>query len=217
MIETDGIFTEFHNYSLGEPLRIELIASESSATKARALSALRQKVLCVTIYSGADTKEFCRLTATLPHKDNGELLQRCIAPYAGKAVKVMLEVAPQDHKTLLYLIEEFYDQPRKMRLEISPESDLPTKQKAAPKAKGEFGHYWKRMYESTMLDALDLRLWLDCDMDSRVPEVWEKLHGAFGVKSLSFVSPEEAARKFTEANLPGIAAIARRLGESEET
>lgn len=218
MIENDGIFAEFHNYSLGQPLRIEVIASESSATKARALSVLRQKVLGVVVFSGASEKEFCRLTATLPHRADGELIQRCIVPYGDKQVKVMLDIAPESHKTLLLLIEEFYGQPQKMRLEFAPESDLPAKARpeSKAKAKGNFGTFWQAMHNSTMLNALDLRLAVGCNMESAQSTVWEALHTLFQVKSLSFVSPAEAVTKFNAINLPGIAAIARRLGESEE-
>jgi len=96
---------------------------------------------------------------------------------------------------------------RVYRLEIGETGNLP----ATGKAKGEFGAFWKRMHESTMLDALDLRLALGCDMQSSEATVWEALHGFFAVSSLSFVCPDAAEVKFKEENLPGVAAIARRL------
>lgn len=100
---------------------------------------------------------------------------------------------------------------RVYRLEINETGNLP----ANGKAKGEYGQFWQAMHNSTMLDALDLRLAVNCDMDTAQATVWESLHTLFQVKSLSFVSPAEAVAKFEAINLPGIAAIARRLGESE--
>ncbi len=210
-----AIFAEFLNYSLGQPLRMEFAASEATATRARALSAFRQKVFLVDVFEGASEKAFCTLTATLPHKADGELIQRCIVPYSGKQVKVTFDVMPESHATFLLLIEAFYGQPQKMRLEFRGERDLPTRQKREVKAKGEFGQYWRAMHDSSMLNSQELREVLGCNTETSEATVWEALHNFFNVKSLSFVSPSDAAAKFEQANLPGVAAIARRLGESE--
>ena len=100
---------------------------------------------------------------------------------------------------------------RVYRLEISETGNLPVN----GKAKGEFGQFWKRMHDSTMLDCPDLRAVLGCDFESGSATVWEALHSFFGVKSLSFVPPEDASRRFESNNRPGVAAIARRLADNE--
>lgn len=190
MIETDGIFAEFHNYSLGQPLRIEVVASESSATKARALSVLRQKVLNVVVFSGANEKEFCRFTATLPHKADGELIQRCIVPYGNKQVKLMLDIAPASHKTLLLMIEEFYGQPQKMRLEFYAESDLAVKAKREPKPpKGDHGKFWQEL--RAFHNRPDVRHWLAVEVGyAEEQTAIQRLYELFNVSSRTFISPD---------------------------
>jgi hypothetical protein len=80
------------------------------------------------------------------------------------------------------------------------------------KAKGEHGAFWAKMVKSSAYDCRDLQQWLS--VESR-EAVHDALRVAFGVESLTFVPPAEAVAKFEQSNLPGVAAIARRLGESE--
>lgn len=80
------------------------------------------------------------------------------------------------------------------------------------KPKGEHGAFWAKMVRSSAYDCRDLQAWLKVENRE---EVHEALRAAFGVESLTFVSPREAVAKFEMALLSGVAAIARRLGESE--
>jgi len=93
--------------------------------------------------------------------------------------------------------------------------EAPAKAPKKTTPKGEHGDYWRRMRLSSMLDSPELRAVVGCDDESPEATVWEALHALFNVKSLSFVSPSDAAAKFNEYNLPGVASIARRLAESE--
>lgn len=92
--------------------------------------------------------------------------------------------------------------------------EAPAKESKKATPKGEHGEYWRRMRTSSMLASPELRAVVGCDDESPEATVWEALHALFNVKSLSFVSPSDAAAKFEEYNLPGVASIARRLAES---
>lgn len=80
------------------------------------------------------------------------------------------------------------------------------------KPKGEHGAFWAKMVRSSAYDSTLLQEWLGV---SSKEAVHDALRVAFGVESLTFVSPSDAVAKFEQADLPGVAAIARRLGESE--
>lgn len=94
------------------------------------------------------------------------------------------------------------------RLEVAMQGD-----KQASKAKGEHGAFWAKMVKSTAYDCRDLQAWLEVESSE---EVHEALRAAFGVESLTFVSPREAVAKFEMALLSGVAAIARRLGQHNQ-
>lgn len=89
-------------------------------------------------------------------------------------------------------------------------ASAPEKPKREVKPKGDHGAFWAKMVKSSAYDCRDLQAWLE--VESR-EAVHEALRAAFGVESLTFVSPREAVAKFEMALLPGVAAIARRLGD----
>ena len=93
------------------------------------------------------------------------------------------------------------------RLEVAIQGN-----KQTGKAKGEHGAFWAKMVRSSAYDCRDLQAWLG--VESR-EAVHDALRVVFGVESLTFVSPSDAVAKFEQVDLPGVAAIARRLGESE--
>lgn len=76
------------------------------------------------------------------------------------------------------------------------------------KAKGAHGAFWNALVKSTAFDCADLHEALKV---SGRDMVLPALRLQFEVESLSFVSPEAAIAAFEQANLPGVAAIARRL------
>lgn len=120
-------------------------------------------------------------------------------------VKIKFDV-PQQFKSqaarLAGMTERVY------RLQISESGSLPSK----GKAKGEHGAFWAKMVKSSAYDCRDLQAWLEVESRDKVHEA---LRDAFSVESLTFVSPREAVAKFETALLPGVADIARRLGEIE--
>jgi hypothetical protein len=78
-----------------------------------------------------------------------------------------------------------------------------------------YGLYWKAVRLSSIPNCVELHDWLGLESDLAEPpkpeDVWKAMRGKFNTESLSLVSPEAAIQAFEQANLPGVAAIARRL------
>lgn len=91
------------------------------------------------------------------------------------------------------------------------------KPKREAKPKGAHGKFWQAFRLSSAPQSLDLQEWLElaeyrANGALATPEqVWQAMRAKFNTESLTFVSPETAIKAFDQANLPGVAAIARRL------
>lgn len=129
----------------------------------------------------------------------------------GELFAVELEITEEDWHYLSAFPQDAIGQ---VAIQWSDRAGAPEKPKREAKPKGEHGAFWAKMVKSSAYDCRDLQAWLE--VGSR-EEVHEALRAAFGVESLTFVSPREAVAKFEMALLSGVAAIARRLGESEGT
>lgn len=100
-------------------------------------------------------------------------------------------------------------------------AEAPPKREAKPKEPTPYGLFWKAVRLSSIPDRVELHDWLGLSRFStrednavelpRPDDVWKALRKKFNTESLSFVSPETAIAAFEQANLPGVAAIARRL------
>lgn len=105
---------------------------------------------------------------------------------------------------------------RVFRLEVAMRGD---KQASEAKPKGEHGRFWKEFRMSSAPQSLDFQEWLGLDEYRNTgalasPEqVWLGLRAKFNTESLTFVSPETAIQAFEQANLHGVATIARRLAK----
>jgi len=81
-----------------------------------------------------------------------------------------------------------------------------------------YGLFWKAVRLSSIPDFVELHDWLGLKSDLAQPpkpeDVWKAMRGKFNTESLSLVSPATAIQAFEQANLPGVAAIARRLSSN---
>lgn len=127
----------------------------------------------------------------------------------GELFAVELEITEEDWHYLSAFPQDAIGQ---VAIQWSDRAGAPERPKREPKPKGDYGAFWAKMVKSSAYDCHNLQAWLE--VDSR-EAVHDALRAAFGVESLTFVSPREAVAKFEMALLSGVAAIARRLGESE--
>lgn len=127
----------------------------------------------------------------------------------GELFAIELEITEEDWHYLSAFPQDAIGQ---VALQWSDRAGAPEKPKREAKPKGEHGAFWAKLVRSSAYDSRELQAWLG--VESR-EAVHDALRAAFGVESLTFVSPSDAVAKFEQADLSGVAAIARRLGESE--
>jgi len=128
----------------------------------------------------------------------------------GELFAVELEITEEDWHYLSAFPQDAIGQ---VAIQWSDRAGASEKPKREAKPKGEHGAFWAKMVKSSAYDCRDLQAWLEVESSE---EVHEALRAAFGVESLTFVSPREAVAKFEMALLSGVAAIARRLGQHNQ-
>lgn len=180
--------------------RIEIWSKPVQADFAQAaqLVGWTRKVLRLSFFMPKDETAWVEFAASVAP------LNSAIRFTKDSRVKVKFDV-PQTEKLSAARLAGMAD--RVFRLEVAMQGE-----KQTGKPKGDHGAFWAKMVKSSAYGCRDLQAWLE--VDSR-EAVHDALRAAFGVESLTFVSPREAVAKFEMALLPGVAAIARRLGESE--
>lgn len=163
-------------------------------TQATQLVGWTRKVLRLRFFMPTDDTAWVEFIASVAPLNSAIRLTK------DNRVKVKFDV-PETEKANAARLAGMAD--RVFRLEVAMQGE-----KQPAKTKGAHGAFWNALVKSTAFDCADLHEALKV---SGRDMVLPALRLQFEVESLSFVSPETAIAAFEQANLPGVAAIARRL------